>query len=350
WQTTRSINLGVDMGFLNNRLNVHVDVYRKRTVDLLQNITIPPSTGFPSFLENSGSVQNKGLEFVLEGDIIKTNDFTWSTNFNISFNRNTILSLSDTSVTKQFAGNISTGYAPFIQAVGHPIGAIYGYVEDGYYDNEAEVRADPYYATQPDNIISRTVGEIKYKNLDGIPGVTAGDRTFIGDVNPKYTFGITNDFSYKNWQLSVFVNSSQGNDIINLTTFFLARNVGDENILQSMYDGAWAAGKGQANANATWPKIEKQNWRNYFFSRRFVEDGSYVRIKNITLSYAVPTKVMGISGLRLSLAVNNAYTFTKYSGYDPEMNGFGENPALYGVDLGGYPVARTYNFTINCIF
>jgi len=348
WETTSAYNLGLDLAMLNNRLNLTVEVYKKITDDLLQNLIIPSSTGFSTKLVNSGSIENKGLEATLSGIVIKSKDFEWSSNFNIAFNRNKILSLSP-DVTEQYGRNISTSDAPFIQTVGKPIGALYGYVEDGYYDNEAEVRHDPAYTLLGNDIIKRTIGEIKYKNLDNDPSsISQTDRTFIGDVNPDYTFGFTNNFKYKRFDLSVFINGVQGNDIINMNTRFNSNLGTNKNITQEMADGAWAAGKD--NSQATGPKIMRQFFRNQLFSRRFIEDGSFVRIKNITLGYNVPLKSKTISGLRVALGVNNLYTFTNYSGYDPEINSYGDNPALFGVDLGGYPNSRTYNLSLRVNF
>lgn len=348
WETTRSYNLGLDLGMFNNRLNLKVEVYKKITEDLLQNITIPSSSGFQTKLVNSGSVQNKGLEVSLDGTVLKVKDFEWKSNFNIAFNRNKILSLSP-DVREQYARNISTGDAPFIQIVGKPIGALYGYVEDGYYDNEAEVRSDPAYSGLGNAIILRTIGEVKYKNLDNDPvSISQTDRTFIGDVNPDYTFGFTNNFKYKRFDLSIFVNGVQGNDIINMNTRFNANLGTNKNVTQEMLDGAWAEGKD--NSGATGPKVIRQSFRNLLFSRRFIEDGSFVRLKNITIGYNVPLKSKTISNLRVGLGVNNLYTWTKYSGFDPEINSYGDNPALFGVDLGGYPNSRTYNFTLRCNF
>ncbi|MBB2146929.1 SusC/RagA family TonB-linked outer membrane protein [Pedobacter sp. LMG 31464] len=348
WETTTSYNLGLDLGMFKNRLNLHVDLYKKVTDDLLQNLIIPSSTGFQTKLVNSGSIENKGLEVTLNGVVLKNKDFEWNSNFNISFNRNKILSLSP-DVTEQYGRNISTGDAPFIQTVGKPIGALYGYVEDGYYDNEAEVRSDPAYSGLGDAIILRTIGEIKYKNLDNDrTSIAQSDRTFIGDVNPDYTFGFTNNFKYKRFDLSVFINGVQGNDIINMNTRFSGNLGTNKNITQEMSDGAWA--QGNDNTNATGPKIMRQFFRNLLFSRRFVEDGSFVRIKNITFGYNVPLKSKTISNLKVSLGVNNLYTFTNYSGYDPEINSYGDNPALFGVDLGGYPNSRTYNLSLRCNF
>jgi len=198
WETTDAVNAGLDLGLWKGKLNLRVDVYQKRTNDLLQFITTPASTGFQRQLRNSGSVENKGLEITLEGAVVKNTDFQWRSQFNISFNRNKILSLGG-SVKEQFANNISTRDAPFIQAAGYPIGALYGYVEAGFYDNEAEVRNDLVYTNQPYNIIRRMVGEIKYRNLDNDPtSISISDRTFIGDVNPDFIFGFTNNFTYKN--------------------------------------------------------------------------------------------------------------------------------------------------------
>lgn len=348
WETTTAYNAGIDFGFFNSRLNIHFDAYLKQTRDLLQYLTTPLSSGYPIKLVNSGNVENKGIEIAIDAAIIKRESFEWNTNFNISFNRNKIISLGD-DVQKQFAGKISTGDAPFVQMPGHPIGTVYGYVEDGYYDNEAEVRNDPRFAAYSDAQIRKMIGEIKYKDLDGDPGaLTEKDRTIIGNVNPKYTFGFSNNFKYKQWDLSIFINAVQGNDIINMNKRFVASPGDFKNITQEMYDHSW--GDGKDNVNAAYPKIWRTFERDIKFTNRFIEDGSFVRIKNITVGHNLNVKVAGLQSLRLSAGVNNIYTFTKYSGYDPEVNSYGDNPALFGVDLGGYPNARTYNLSIRCNF
>ncbi|MDQ7948930.1 MAG: TonB-dependent receptor [Pedobacter sp.] len=348
WETTSAYNLSLNLGLFKDRLSISAEVYKKTTDNLLQNLIIPSSSGFQTQLVNSGSVENKGLEGSITGIIFKNKNFEWTSNFNIAFNRNKIISLGP-DVTEQYGRNISTGDAPFIQTVGKPIGALYGYVEDGYYDNEAEVRSDPAYSGLGDAIILRTIGEIKYKNFDADPtSIAQTDRTFIGDVNPDYTFNVNNNFRYKRFDLGINIYSVQGNDVINMNTRFNGNLGTNKNITQEMLDGAWAQGKD--NSNATGPKVIRQFFRNQLFSRRFVEDGSFVRIKNITLGYMVPVKSTIISNLKVSLGVNNLYTFTKYSGYDPEVNSYGDNPALFGVDLGGYPNSRTYNLSLRCNF
>ncbi len=349
WETTTAYNGGIDIGFFKGVLNAHVDVYLKQTNDLLQYITTPASTGFQRQLRNSGSVENKGLEVALDATIVNKKNFQWKSNFNISFNKNTILSLGG-DLKEQYASNISTRDAPFIQIAGQPIGALYGYVEDGYYDNEAEVRNSLMYYNQPDNIIKRMVGEVKYKNLDNDPSsISVTDRTFIGNVNPDYTFGFTNSFKYKNFDLNIFVNGVQGNDIVNMNAVWNGNLGTSKNITLAMFNGAWV--QGADNSNATGPKIERQFWRSLLFSRRFIEDGSFVRIKNINLGYTLPSKwINGVSNLRIAVGASNLFTFTNYSGYDPEINSYGDNPALFGVDLGGYPNSKTYNVSIKCNF
>jgi TonB-linked SusC/RagA family outer membrane protein len=349
WETTSAYNAGLDVGLWKGRVNLHLDAYIKQTDDLLQYITTPASSGFQRQLRNSGSVENKGLELAIDAAVVRNTDFQWRTLFNISFNRNKILSLGG-DVKEQFATNISTRDAPFIQVAGQPIGALFGYVEDGYYDNEAEVRSDPVYANQPYSIIRRMVGEIKYRNLDGDPtSISNSDRTFIGDVNPDYIFGFTNNFTYKKFDLSIFINGVQGNDIINMNQVFNGNIGTSKNISEDMMAGAWAQGKD--NTTASGPKAIRQFWRSLQFSRRFIEDGSFVRIKNITMGYTLPAgKIRGMNNVRLSLGVNNLYTFTKYSGFDPEVNSYGDNPALFGVDLGGYPNNRSVNFSLRCGF
>ena len=193
-------------------------------------------------------------------------------------------------------------------------------------------------------------GEIKYKNLDNDPtSISVSDRTIIGDVNPDYTFGFTNNFKYKNFDISIFINGVQGNDIVNMNSAWNGNLGTSKNITLAMYEGAWAEGKD--NSNALGPKIIRQFWRTLPFTRRFIEDGSFVRIKNINLGYNLPNNIInGISNIRVSVGANNLFTFTKYTGFDPEINSYGDNPALFGVDLGGYPNARTYNLNIKCNF
>lgn len=348
WETTIAYNAGIDIGLFKNALNIHIDGYVKKTVDLLQYSPTPLSSGFPVQLVNAGTIRNKGIELSIEGTPLRGGELEWSTNLNVSVNRNEVVSLRE-NVDMQFASRISTGDQPFIQVAGSPIGTLYGYVEDGYYDNEAEVRHDQKFANYSDAQVRKMIGEIKYRDLDGDPtALTQNDRTIIGDVNPDYVLGFTNNFRYKDWDLSIFIYSVQGNDIINMNRRFMASNGDFKNITQEMYDGAWREENDNRNANG--PKIWRTYERDIKFTRRFIEDGSFIRLKNVSLGYTVPSRFKGIQSIKLTLGANNLYTITDYTGYDPEINSYGDNPALYGVDLGGYPNARTYTFSVRCVF
>ena len=347
WETTDQYDAGLDLAFLKNRITFHGDVYYKRTHDLLQNITIPPTTGFGTQLVNRGEVANKGLELTVAAIPVTTKNFNWNLSANISFNRNKIVSLGG-GVTEQFATRINTnGDQPFIQKVGQPIGALYGYVEQDIYRNEAEVRADPVMANQGDAIIRRTVGEIRYKDLDHDGAITSKDQQLIGDVNPKFTYGFTNSFSWKGFDMNFLIQGVYGNDIINMNTYFLSNIGGFNNITQKMWNDRWTFTNWE---NAKGPKAEQQYWRAFHFSRRFIENGSYVRLRNITVGYNVHPRVNFVQSVRVFATVNNLVTITKYSGYDPDINGYGDDPSRRGVDMGGYPSSKVYNLGVQCIF
>ncbi|MBN8856080.1 MAG: hypothetical protein BGO55_16545 [Sphingobacteriales bacterium 50-39] len=347
WETTDQYDLGLDLGIWKNRVTMTLDFYYKKTHDLLQNITIPPTTGFGTQYVNRGEVENRGVELSIAAAAITNHDFSWNLSGNLTINRNKLLSLGG-GVQEQFATRINTnGDQPFIQRVGHPIGALYGYVEQGIYRNEAEVRADPVMAGQPDAIIARTVGEIRYRDLDHNAAITAKDQTFIGDVNPKFTYGLTNSFTYKQFDLNFLIQGVYGNDIINMNTYYLS-NIGTfNNITQKMWDERWTP---QNWEHAKSPKAEQQYWRAFKFTRRFIEDGTYIRLRNLTFGYNVDLRSKGIQTLRVFAAANNLITITKYTGYDPDINGYGDDPSRRGVDMGGYPSSRVYNIGVQCIF
>ncbi|MEV4886724.1 TonB-dependent receptor [Chitinophaga ginsengisegetis] len=345
WETTRQTNLGLDLGLLRDRLSLIVDVYDKRTSDLLQNVVLPSSTGFTNQLRNIGVIGNKGLEVSVLAGIIDNQHFKWQFNGNISFNRNKILSLGP--VQQQFAGTIGTvpiNYQPFLQRVGEPVGILYGYKEDGIYQSEEEVTNSKFFEGQAPEIIKRTVGEIRYADLDGDGKITAKDQTIIGNVNPDYTFGITNSFSYKQLDLSIFVQGVVGGDIIN-TLHYMTDNIGNSNnTTVDAYNKRWT-GPGSGGTN---PKAMPVQYRSMYFSDRFIEDGSYVRLKNIDLGYTFRVNDHSfVRSLRVYISINNLVTFTGYSGYDPEVNAFGQDPARRAVDFGNYPNTRTYSFGLN---
>ncbi|WP_375416736.1 SusC/RagA family TonB-linked outer membrane protein [uncultured Hymenobacter sp.] len=344
WETTDQFNAGVDMGFMQNRFNLTVDVYRKKTFDLLQNLGTGPSTGFASQLANFGTVENKGLEVSATGALLSTPRFKWDVNANISFNRNQILDLPADQFAPRLYYNVE---GVFLQRNGQPIGAVYGLVEDGFYDNLAEVVADPQYANQPETVQRTMIGEIKYKNFDNDPTVIGNnDRRIIGNTNPDYNFGVTNNFTFGNFNLSVFLQGVQGNDIVNTNLYQIKQNqVG--NIPQFVYDGRWTP---ENAANATWPKSLATDSRLRPISDRLIEDGSYVRLKNINVGYLFKKPVNFIESVNVYASVSNVFTWTNYSWYDPDVNAFGSDASRRGVDMNSYPNSRTFTIGVRAGF
>ncbi len=343
WETTGQLNAGIDLGFMDNRLQITVDYYYKKTRDLLQNVTIPSSSGFSQMMINSGNVVNKGLEVSVNYDVLRDTPVRWNFTAQWAMNRNRIGGLDG----DQFATSLwSKADQAFLQRNGYPIGTLYGYIEDGFYDNVAEVRSRAKYAALSDADALRMVGEVKYRDLTGDGRITEDDRTIIGDTNPDFTYSWTNNLSYKDFTLSFMLQGSQGNDILNynLTDITMA-NQG--NITREAYEGRWTAG---STAKAKWPKPTAGYTHTWLISNRYVENGSYLRMKYLTLGYDWKQPVKGIEKIHFSLTANNLFTITKYSWFDPDVNAGGQNAACPGVDSYSYPSARSFAFGINFMF
>lgn len=343
WETTAQFNAGIDFGWLDNRLQLTVDYYYKKTRDLLQNVTIPNSSGFGQHLVNSGNVTNEGLEFTLGYDVLPSGPVKWNINAMMAFNRNRIGGLEG----DQYATSLwSKADQVFLQRNGCPIGTLFGYVEDGFYDNIAEVRSVKAYSMLNDAEAMRHVGEIKYRDLDGDGQITEKDRTIIGDTNPDFTYSFSTELSWNNFSLSMMLQGSQGNDIFNYNlTDVTMSNIG--NVTYDAYNGRWTPDNA---ANATWPKATAGYTRTWLVSDRYVEDGSYLKMKYITLAYNWRRPVKGIESVRFSLTANNLFTITNYSWFDPDVNAGGANAACPGVDSYSYPSARSFSLGVNFQF
>lgn len=345
WETTRQYNAGLDIGVLSNLITLTADYYYKDTRDLLQTVLIPSSTGYSSMLINSGDVTNSGIEFTLAlNDVFRESEWRWNLSGNIGFNKNKISGLEqDQFSTRLFYGADNI----FIQRNGLPIGAIYGYVEDGFYDNIAEVKADPQYSGYSDSDALTMVGEIKYLDLDNSGSITTSDMTIIGDTNPNFTYGLTSSLGWRSFTLSLFFQGSQGNDIFNAN--LMDQNMGKtKNISQAAYDGRWTADNAE---NATYPKAITESTRDMLISDRFVEDGSYLKLKNVNFEYRfTPKNQKYIKGGSVTLSATNIFTITNYSGYDPEVSSFGSDASRKGVDYYAYPSCRTYTIGLKLNF
>lgn len=339
WESTSQFDAGVDFGFFNNRLNLTVDYYHKKTSDLLLDVSIPFTSGYSTSLQNYGTVVNKGVEIAVNSQNF-INKFKWETSFNISFNRNKVTDLGGTS-SSYITTTATNWYATYIIQEGKPLGSFYGTVYEGVLQKGEE-------ATKGSLTNNQTAkpGDRIYKDINGDGKFTnAEDRTIIGDAQPDFTFGLTNNFSYKNFDLSIFINGSVGNDIINIPRELLSLFNGQYNSIGKALD-RWT----EDNPSRTISRAKTDPAT--VFSSEFVEDGSYVRLKNITLGYTFPSrwvKALGISGIRLYASASNLWTITHYTGYDPEVTS-ADNALTAGTDFGAYPSAKTYNFGIQVKF
>ena len=336
WETTDQFNLGLDMAFWRGRVNLTADLYWKKTRDLLQSTAIPSSNGFVNMWSNEGHVVNKGIEVAAKFNAINHKGFNWNIEANIAFNKNEIGGLS----SDRFAERVSAGMEKvFIQRNGLPIGTIYGFLEDGFYDNEAEARMNKSYAGMSSDEIKRfVIGEVKYKDLNGDGVITDADKTVIGKTLPDYTFGITNTFSWKGFNLSFFFQGSVGNSLFNANMRDVRLDdIG--NIPRSAYEARWTP---ETAATARYPKNVATRNRDMKVSDRYVEDASYLRLKSLNLGYNIKPHWQGISNIYVYASATNLFTITKYSGADPDVNAFGWDASRRGVDYYCYPGSRTF--------
>lgn len=347
WETTSQYNAGLDMGFFNSRLLVTVDAYYKKTFDLLIRKSLPLYSGFSSGLSNVGSIENKGIELGLVSHNT-INRLIWDTKLNVAFTRNKVLHLGgggDIALTSSKPiGNVSEEQFAVIRE-GEPLGSLFGYVYEGV------LQTGETYAPQPNS----KPGDPKFKDLSGPDGKPDGkinsfDRTIIGSANPDFIFGITNTFSYKNFDLSIFVHGSVGNDLLNMTSMNLEWNRTTDALKR------WTP----SNTNTDIPRngFYYQKYGGYINSH-FIEDASFLRMKNITLGYTVPANSKIFQSLRFYGMVENLFTITGYSGWDPEVDtkGYESNSsggqtanAGAGLDFNAYPQMRTVTFGINLNF
>jgi TonB-linked SusC/RagA family outer membrane protein len=351
WETTTQYNVGVDLAFLQNRFRLTADAYRKETTDLLQNVSLAPNTGFFSALVNSGSVVNRGVELQVGVDVLQTDNVQWSVSANASRNRNEITSLP---VEEQFAQRLGSGrlnFQPFIQREGDPIGAIYGYETEGLYRSTQEIENDP--AAPPD----AQVGDIRFADQqsegeDGFGTINAEDRVIIGNANPDLTWGVTNTVRVDNFSLRFLIDSKIGGDIINAQRIRWLRLDAVGNIPEEIYENAFRPADydneyGAPNPDGEYP-LPRTRGTFSRFSDLFVEDGTYVRLKNVRLGYTFD-QVPYASSARVYVNGTNLWTITGYSGYSPEVSAFNEG-ARRGVDLGSYPQSRTFGAGIDLTF
>ncbi|HWB28379.1 MAG TPA: TonB-dependent receptor [Chitinophagaceae bacterium] len=345
WEKMRQLDIGLDLGLINNRVYLVVDYYNKITSNLLLNVPVPGSTGYTNALENIGKVGNKGWEFALSTKNI-TGAFTWNTDFNIAFDRNRVLALGpkgDPIIST------SPSFSPqtHITQIGGELGDFYGYKVIGIYQNADDVAKSPVVA----GATGSHPGDLKFQDTNGDGVITSADETVIGSNHPKYTFGMTNTFSYKSFSLSVLVDGVQGVDVLNGAR----RNIGlvSESYSRSDVLGRWQSPDNPGDGHTPRANTSPTGGNVSFVSSLLIEDASFVRIRNINLRYTLPAgllKKASIQNASVYFSVQNAFTFTGYKGYNPEQSLNGVSPLTPGVDFNGYPVARVYTLGLHCTF
>ena len=354
WETTAQLDIGVDLGFFNDRINLTVDYYRKLTSDLLFSVQLPQYSGYSSQLRNIGEVENKGWEAMISTRNL-TGEFQWNTNFNISFNRNKILTLPDGNDQLYGSGPghmVGLGTSQILRE-GEVMGAFYGYIYDGVYQEGDEFLPGGGFEQTPGGEKFRDInGRDSEGNLTGEPDGTlnSDDRTIIGNPHPDFTFGFSNDFTWKNFDLNVFIQGSQGNDLLSYTLMELDLMSGINNATTDALN-RWTP----ENTNTDIPKATTGRTRRV--STRWIYDGSYFRPKNIALGYNLPAGILerlNLEKLRIYVSAQNVFTITDYPGYDPEVNyrsgsGADSNRNL-GLDYGSYPNAKSYTVGLNIGF
>lgn len=334
WEKTAQYDAGIDIGLLKNRISIVLDAYYKRTSALLLTVPIPYTTGYSTSLQNYGTVANKGIELSVNTQNISTKNFTWNTNLVFSLNRNKIISLGQ-GVSYLISD-------PLIAKVGEALGSFYGYQSNGLFQLDDDISKLPTIdpaTTKP--------GDRRYADINGDGKITqADDRTIIGHAQPKFLAGLTNNVSWKNFDLTVFLYGSYGNELFNQNRQQLELLSGQQNAASSALD-RWT------NTN---PSNEVQRAKEDpapVTASRYVEDASYLRLKNLTLGYSLPqaiARIIRLKQLRVYVSANNLVTWTKYTGYDPDVSKNEQATLTQGVDYGAYPNAKSFLAGINITF
>lgn len=356
WEKTTQTDLGLDLGFFKQRVTLTADIYRKITSDLLLNAKVPNSIGFVDAFKNIGEVQNQGLELTLNTINVKNKNFSWNSNFNISFNKNKVLALAEnqTQLFTIATWTIATKNVPlYIAEINQPVARFYGYIWEGNYQYADFDETSPgvyvlknSVASYNENRSRTRPGDIKFRDINGDGLVNSDDKTIIGDPNPEFSGGFSNNFTFQNFDLNVFMQFSVGNDVLNANRIVFE---GDGRANQNMfatYINRWTP----ENQNNDYYRTNGSGPSDAGYSTRVVEDGSYLRLKTVSLGYNFTPKLLNkikLKTFRVYVSAQNLLTFTDYQGYDPEVSRFGNSPLRPGFDYSVYPRSRTITFGAN---
>lgn len=360
WETTEQLDLGLDLGFLNGRINLTLDYYIKTTKDLLLNAEVPASSGYAKATLNVGKLRNKGLEVTLETTNIQTKNFQWTSNFNIAFNRNEIVALNSGQeyMTSYVSWDNTYNNMPaYISKVGESAGRMYGYIYEGTYkysdfDVTTDATGNTIYTLKPEiPRISDSVqpGDPKYKKLtdDGTNKITDADRTVIGNGHPKHTGGFSNNFTYRGWDLNIFLQWSYGNDVLNANRMVFENSGTKRNLnMFASFTNRWSPENPESNM------VRARALDSQYYSSLYVEDGSFLKLKSISLGYTFQKHWLnryGIKNARVYCSAENIATITGYSGADPEVS-VRHSVLTPGFDWSSCPRSFNASFGLNLSF
>lgn len=353
WEKTMQYNLGADVSLGEDWVSLSVDVYRKTTTDLLINLALPGSAGYGDYYTNLGEVVNRGVDVEALFNVYQRGEVNLTAGANFSIFENEVIDIGSAAILygrNYFAGGAVLLSQPVhVAKPGLPISTFWGYKTDGVYQNQEQIDADP--ALANDNARSLVKpGDVKWADMNGDGQINDSDKAAIGDPTPDFTYGFNANFSYKRLTLGVSLFGSYGNELINLTRWIVGINntTGNYNLLQSAWDGRW---RGEGTSNEL-PRVTTNPTRlNQRMPDWLVEDASFLRLQNVSMGYIfhLPKGIM-VRSVRTFVSGTNLFTWTKYSGYDPNVNAFGHIALNGGVDLGTMPQARTYSAGIEVNF
>lgn len=385
WESTVNRNYGIDISLFNNRVSLSVDYYNNSSKNLLLNVPIASTYGYANQIQNVGKTSNRGVEIQLNTAVVRNKNFSWTANFNMAFNKNKIeqLGLNQQYSYPAASWGVSGQPTDYIQKIGSPVSSMYGLVNDGFYKvSDFDYNASTGVYTLKNGTVSDAgiigpvqPGSVRFKDLnnDGVIDLDH-DRQIIGNPTPKFTGGLNQQFTYKRWDASIFVNFSYGNDVYNANKIEFTNGYTANSNMLAIMSGRWktVTATGQTaqyvnsssqvvgiapdqlaalNANATiWQPLKSAG--AFYPSSWAIEDGSFLRINNITIGYTLPVKSTGairISRLRFYLTANNLAVLTSYSGYDPEVS-VRTSPLTQGLDYSAYPKSRSFIFGVNATF
>jgi TonB-linked SusC/RagA family outer membrane protein len=335
WEETTSTDLGLDFTVLGGKLSLAFDYYYKQTDKLLSKVNVPLYNGGGTINSNIGKIENKGFEINLNYTVFENRDWSYDVNLNGAHNENKVLDIGDQE--RLWGGSGVAGampQTPFIILPGHSIGTIFGYKYLGLWQLGDVVEAAKY---------GQEPGGYRYEDLNGNYGYDAEDYQVIGNSNPKFTWGFNNHLSWKNWDLNVLVEGLHGRDILNLNYCAMG------NIFDNSLSITSRVGKNRWTPENPWAEFSKLTLNNvvYANSDQWIQDGSYVKIRNLSLAYRFPKQMTKFADIRLAVSAQNLFTFTKYKGYDPEVSSAGGSDTDAGLDWFAYPNPRSYTVSLS---